>query len=370
MRAPNSSRFRGARRPGLWFAIATVVVVVPLNGCVVGDTVPENVYLVTASQPTATAEITKTVLANGGVPLEVFDEFGIVQAALEPETATEAAGWDGVAAVERDLGFTPNAIAQHVHPASELQTEPWGVRVVGGPVVPRHALWVLDSGVDLDHADLNIDRQRSYDVIALRDPDDAADVAHGTAVAGVAAAIDNDDGVVGVAPGALVASVRVLDSSRRGATSDLLAGLAHVYANATVGDVANISLTAPGHSAAITVAVAALVSRGISVVVAAGNSGSNVENYSPASIDMVGVWTIGASTKDDCIASFSNRGSGLDLLAPGVDIVTLAPGGGLAVFEGTSLAAPHVAGLMLGDALMSRALTCGGASSLHAAIAR
>ena len=339
-------------------AMALAVSTASHTGCVVGGQIPEDVYLVAVSPPTSTESLSDRILASGGVPLDSFDRFGIVQAALDPSMVVEVIAWRDVEIVERDLGFSSDSIESAPMPASPLQTEPWGVRAVGGPVEPRHALWVVDSGVDPDHPDLLVDGERSYDAIARRDPEDAADTAHGTAVAGVAAALDNDEGVVGVAPGALVVSVRVLDSSRHGATSDLLAGLEYVHANAKRGDVVNISLSSPGTSATTARGVGALLVRGIRVVVAAGNSGSNVGDYSPASIERDGVWTVGANRADDCIASFSNRGAGLDLLAPGVDIVTLAPGGGLAVFQGTSLAAPHVAGLLLADALVSRSSEC------------
>jgi subtilisin family serine protease len=86
-------------------------------------------------------------------------------------------------------------------------------------------------------------------------------------------------------------------------------------------------------------------------VIAAGNGGTDVEDYSPAGLEHPNVFSVSAIGQDDCLASFSNHGAAIDLAAPGVDILSLRAGGGMTVDSGTSMAAPHLTGLLLLDAL-------------------
>ena len=105
---------------------------------------------------------------------------------------------------------------------SPAQETPWGIaRVNGGKAGTFKTAWVIDTGVDLDHPDLNVDVARSA-YFTGRSPDD--ENGHGTHVAGTIAAIDNTIGVIGVAPGATVVAVRVLDRRGSGSTSGVIAG--------------------------------------------------------------------------------------------------------------------------------------------------
>ncbi len=131
--------------------------------------------------------------------------------------------------------------------AGETQSTPWGIEKVYGGVDATASnigtAWVIDTGVDLDHRDLNVDMNRSQSFLSGKqstNPDDQN--GHGTHVAGTIAAIDNDVDVIGVAAGATVVSVRVLDRRGSGFLSGVIAGVDYVAAYGVSGDVANMSL--------------------------------------------------------------------------------------------------------------------------------
>jgi len=228
------------------------------------------------------------------------------------------------------------------------QTIPWGVARVGGPAPGSGGTaWVIDTGIDLDHSDLNVDVAQSANfVVQGKDsPDDGN--GHGTHVAGTIAAINNGCDVVGVAAGASVVAVRVLNNSGSGSYSGVIAGVDYVAANAHSGDAANMSLGGPP-SAALDQAVINASDRGIYFSLAAGNSAEDADNHSPARANGPYIWTVSAIDSNDDFAYFSNWGNPpVDCAAPGVSILSTAKGGGTTTMSGTSMAAPHVAGLLL-----------------------
>lgn len=231
---------------------------------------------------------------------------------------------------------------------SSGQQTPWGVVRVGGPLNGTgKTAWVIDTGIDLDHPDLNVDVARSANFVprGKNSPDDGH--GHGTHVAGTIAAIDNDIDVVGVAANATVVAVRVLDNGGSGSYSWVIAGVDYVAQNASPGHVANMSLGGPP-SDALDDAVRNAADKGILFSIAAGNDGDYAGNYSPARVEHPNVYTISAIGQDDCLASFSNWGNPpVDYAAPGVGILSTKKGGGTTTMSGTSMAAPHVAGLLL-----------------------
>jgi subtilisin family serine protease len=116
---------------------------------------------------------------------------------------------------------------------------------------------------------------------------------------------------------------------------------------ANPGDVANMSLGGP-YSQALNDAVINAASSGIDFVLAAGNSDADANNYSPASADGPGIYTVSAIDDLDRFAWFSNYGNPpVDYAAPGVNVLSLRKGGGTTTYSGTSMAAPHVAGILL-----------------------
>ena len=216
-------------------------------------------------------------------------------------------------------------------------------------------IWVLDTGVDQDHPDLNIDTARSAEFIDAFGPrgkntkDD--ENGHGTHVAGTAAAKNNNIQVVGVAAGATVVSVRVLDRLGFGYNDEVLAGLNHVAADGACGrgEVINMSLSDDASATGaldIDLMVESMAMDGCLFALAAGNESRNVTNVSPAGVDHANIFTVSAIDSNDSFASFSNYGAGVDRAAPGVNVVSLKRGKGTESKNGTSMAAPHVAGLL------------------------
>ena len=233
------------------------------------------------------------------------------------------------------------------------QVTPWGIDRIGGPIDGNnlHA-WIIDTGIDLDHPDLNVGEGANFVTLGNtpEEPDD--DAGHGTHVAGTVAAIDNEIDVVGVAPNATVHPVKVLSKSGFGMTDWIVAGIDYVAANAIAGDCANMSLGGLGHQESIHNAVVNAAALGIRFSLAAGNDGADAAEYEPAHIDAENVFTISAIDSDDDFASFSNYGNPpIDFAAPGVDILSTRLGGGVTTMQGTSMAAPHVCGILLHRAI-------------------
>jgi hypothetical protein len=236
---------------------------------------------------------------------------------------------------------------------SASQTTSWGITRVGGAgdgTVLDHEAWIIDTGIQLDHPDLNVDKTNSQSFLDKTAGKNYAspydENGHGTHVAGIIAAINNTIGTVGVAAGAKVVAVRVLDKSGSGTNSNVIKGVNYVAANASSGDVANMSLGG-STSSTLDAAVTSLGSAGIYVCVAAGNNSADASNYSPARVNATNVFTISSIGQNDLFSYFSNYGSPVDYAAPGENIISLYLNSGTATLSGTSMATPFVTGIML-----------------------
>ncbi len=231
---------------------------------------------------------------------------------------------------------------------SATQQIPYGITRVGGAGDGTgKTAWVLDTGIDLDHEDLNVDVARSVSFTGDNNPNDVD--GHGTHVAGTIAAIDNNIGVVGVAAGASVVACKVLGDDGTGAFSWTVQALDYVRAVGSNGDVANMSLGPQSRfiDSATDNATAALGASGIKVAIAAGNSYDDCSFYSPARTNQANVFTISGIGEGDVVYWFSNYGSPVDYAAPGVNVLSTTPGNTYASFSGTSMASPHAAGVLL-----------------------
>ncbi|MCZ7577276.1 MAG: S8 family serine peptidase [Dehalococcoidia bacterium] len=231
---------------------------------------------------------------------------------------------------------------------------------------------VIDTGIDAGHPDLNVVNSANCSGGAPWKSSCGSggsdDNGHGTHVAGTIGALDNGIGVVGVAPGARLWSVKVLNSQGSGYMSWIVAGIDYVAANAASIEVANMSLGCECASAAMNTAISNAVSEGVVFVVAAGNNGKDAGTFSPANHpDVITVSALadfdglpgglGSPTcwtdQDDTLADFSNYGASVEIAAPGVCILSTVPGG-YATYSGTSMASPHVAGAAALLASMSK----------------
>lgn len=241
-----------------------------------------------------------------------------------------------------------------------VQSLPWGITRIDAPkswTTSRGTgvkVSVIDTGIDKTHPDLvdNIaggvnfvksgrGARTTVDPNAWND-----DHGHGTHVSGTVAATDNTIGVVGVAPQARLYGVKVLNSAGSGYTSDIISGIEWSVTNNM--QVINMSLGMSSHVQAFQDAVDAADAAGVVVVAAAGNSGdgdptTNNVGY-PAKYSSA--IAVSATDSTDRIATFSSDGAEVEIAAPGVTINSTTRGGGYGTMNGTSMAAPHVAGVI------------------------
>ncbi|MBV1855667.1 S8 family peptidase [Catellatospora tritici] len=201
-------------------------------------------------------------------------------------------------------------------------------------------VYVLDTGLNASHQEFTGRVKQGTDIVD-GDSNPADCHGHGTHVAGTAVGT-----TYGIAKKASLVSVRVLNCQGSGTNDDLIAGFNWVRTNGVKPAVVNYSIgcTSPCTSQAMDTAVSNLISSGIQVVMAAGNSGDNACNYSPQAVSAA--VTVGNSNSSDARNSTSNYGTCLDLFAPGTSIVSASysSNNGSATMTGTSMASPHVAG--------------------------
>jgi subtilisin family serine protease len=243
------------------------------------------------------------------------------------------------------------------------QLTPWGMFTVGADVSSTRSgdgsgtvtgvnVYVIDSGVDPAHPDINLVNHVNFAGGVNQDCN-----GHGTGVAGLIAARDNGDFSVGVAPGAAVTGVKVVTCAGLGFPSLIVQGVDWVTANAQKPAVANMSLGSLIPLSTVNNAVRASAQSGIFYALAAGNGNPftgqplNACNTSPALVGRDpgfpnGIITVGATDQNDDDASFSNFGPCVELWAPGVSLEStwLMAEGGMITASGTSFSSPMVAG--------------------------
>ena len=230
----------------------------------------------------------------------------------------------------------------------------WNINKVGyGNGIGKTA-WIIDSGIDFDHPDLTVDESRSRSFISgISSADDSN--GHGTHVAGIIGAKNNSFGVLGVASGASLVALKVLDKDGEGNLSYIIQAMAYINTNAAAGDVVNMSVGGESSSEILDQQVKNTAARGVYFAIAAGNEGKLANTSSPARANGLNIYTVTAVDSLDNFASFSNYGNDVvDFAAPGVRILSTWTENRYAYASGTSMAAPHVAGLLL---LRGRSIT-------------
>lgn len=224
----------------------------------------------------------------------------------------------------------------------------WNVNRVGyGNGIGKRA-WIIDTGIDFDHPDLTVDAAKSKSFITgVSSAED--ENGHGTHVAGIIGAKNNTFGILGIASGASLVSLRVLDKDGEGLLSYIIQALAYINSNASSGDVVNMSVgNDEGISATLDQQVRNTAARGIFIAIAAGNEKELANKYSPGRTNAENIYTVSAIDSLDNFATFSNYGNDVvDYAAPGVRILSTFLNGRYAYMSGTSMAAPHLAGLLL-----------------------
>jgi subtilisin len=214
---------------------------------------------------------------------------------------------------------------------------------------------ILDTGISLSHPDLNVYRQQTFVAGTTTANDDNG---HGTHVAGIAAAKDNSIGVVGVAPGARLWAVKVLDKDGAGAISTIIKGIDYITQHASEIDVVNLSFGCECNSPALDAAINSSVQAGLTYTVSAGNDHKDASTFSPANDpNVIAVSAIADSDgkcggtggptnhgNDDTLADFSNYGKVVSISAPGVNILSTFKDNSYTTLSGTSMASPFVAG--------------------------
>ncbi|WP_339383323.1 S8 family peptidase [Oculatella sp. LEGE 06141] len=274
---------------------------------------------------------------------------------------------DAAAAVEIAIAANPfAAVADATYPT-------WGVDFVNAPEVWQQGytgqgivVAVVDTGMDVQHPDLKHNLWLNPGEVASNGIDDdgngfiddihgwnfvdatsdlSDDDSHGTHVAGSIAAAANEFGVTGVAFGANIMPVKVLDQFGSGMAASIASGIRYAVDNGA--DVINLSLGG-GYSADVRAAIEYAEANGSVVVMAAGNESAGSPAYPARLADRVGI-AVGAIAPDGTLADFSNRAGYKPLnyvVAPGVSVGSTLPQNQYGFSDGTSMAAPHVAGVV------------------------
>lgn len=261
---------------------------------------------------------------------------------VEPDYQVESQG-----EAPADAGAMDGAAAQSV---------PWGITRVQASAawgITRGAgvsLGIIDSGIDADHPDL--DPVGGVNVVtggtSASDWDDDSEIchSHGTHVSGIAAALDDGAGVVGVAPAADLYAIRVFDPETEGfsfcgtLTSTVIDGIQWSVDNGM--DVVNMSLGSGFPSVAEADALRVAYHNGVLPVAAAGNFGQSGWVIFPAAEPSA--VAVSATTPTDGVAFFSSRGPEVEVAAPGLEVTSTTNDGGTGTLSGTSMASPHAAG--------------------------
>ncbi|MEY4807267.1 MAG: hypothetical protein RLZZ206_1656 [Cyanobacteriota bacterium] len=365
-----------------------------------GQTNPadQQTYLVFLKEPTEPGAVGDAVelllqqVAPGSAPRQIFSQLAGFAVDLNEDQAGRLRLRREVGSLELDQAmrldppmrpdgedndvFLPQVLVSYTNAiGASLETVPWGVRAIwqgrdissAGNAGAGTYAFVIDSGVLATTGDLNLNTTPGWARSWIAGQDAFTDGAgHGTHVAGTIGALVNGSGVVGVAPGASIVSLKVFDSTGSGSSANIIAAIDHAVSVITSNNldlakvVINLSLGG-GLSAALNTAMLNAANAGIRLVVAAGNGnalgiGVDADTVSPATTGThPNIYTVSAVDSSYRMATWSNWDlvttsdpfDSVDLAAPGVAVTSYYKNGVLTNLGGTSMAAPHVAGALL-----------------------
>jgi subtilisin len=351
-----------------------------------GEFIPDSYIVIFRGDVPAPAAVAQDLARAHGLSVRHVYQHALRGMAVRLPANAQAQG-PILTALQRDPRV--RAVGQDIY-LTAFQTVSKGVRRISGdPGKPVNAgnnilVAILDTGLDFNHPDLaaNIDGPLSRNCISSNGspgcvPGGQDDNGHGTFVGGNVAAVNNSIDVVGVAHGARLIAVKVLDSGGSGSFGDItaavdyltgvrLAGAALGVANMSLGARCSVCTDGSTHPTvqAFQIAVRGLVNAGTTVVVAAGNDGVDASTTIPAAFAETVTVSALADTDgepggsgssilipglgwldDDSFAKFSNHGAPIDVIAPGVNELSLRLGGGTRTGSGTSYSAPYTAGV-------------------------
>jgi len=310
----------------------------------------EGEYIVTLPAPSAggrAADISGILKDNNAASAEIIESFqgenSYYVMELSPDAAANLKTDARVEAVEPDRRISMCGCFSVKEPKSVT----WNVDRVGYGDGTGKTAWVIDTGLDSNHPDLKVDKNRSRSFLAGNSSYED-DNGHGTHIGGIIGALNNTIGTLGVASGATLVGLKVLDQNGDGKLSGLLNALSYVKGAAKAGDVINISIGFPETSEILEQEIRAIGAKGVYVALAAGNEGAEANGFSPGRTSGNNIYTVSAVDSLNRFAGFSNFGNDvIDFAAPGVRILSTYTEGRYAILSGTSMAAPHVAGLLL-----------------------
>ncbi|MFC2059418.1 S8 family serine peptidase [Chloroflexota bacterium] len=318
--------------------LVVVMLIIPAN-LALGESPPETTdALVTFDQQPGPDEIA-LIESLGGSVNTIYHIMPTIAATMPTSSLAILENAPAVKIVELDI---------EILEAFTGEVLPWGVDRVDAELVhPSNKgagvkVAILDSGIDLDHPDLAVADDVTF-VPGTTTGDD--DNGHGTLVAGIIGALDNDIGVIGVAPEASLYAVKVLNENGSGVMSVIMSGIEWAVDNDM--DVINLGMGGLGDwPNAVVEALDVAYDAGIVIVGGAGNggnaSGEGDNIWAPARYQPV--IAVGATDDQDSRYTTSSTGYALELVAPGVSIYSTAMGGDYGYMTGTSASSPHAAG--------------------------
>lgn len=310
-------------------------------------------------------ELSKWLENQGITKEEILNTYTavIVGAAIKitPEKYQQLITSKDLASVEHDrMEFIPDVKIESIERegnGSRAQTTPCGITNAGGSAAASTTkwAWVVDSGIDMDHPDLNVVTNTTFAKSFVGGtPEDCN--GHGTHVAGTIGAKNNTIGVIGVAANAPVVPVRVFGCSGGSPTSTIVSGINHVATYDEAGDVLNLSLggyygSGCATGSAYRTSIQAVADGGTRVAIASGNNMANAALYQPACVNGTNIFTV---TNMRCNKTYYNDPTyggnfgvpPVDWIATGTSVYSTYLNGGYATLTGTSMATPHVAGIM------------------------